>query len=216
MSIFSHIQILAASEHAFLRREGSKQKDDDPCRDYAAVTPKRRHEWTVEQRIVLCILKQRYEISWSNIKLLFHELFQSELSSHFGPSREAFMSMYNTLKKDEWISTGTWIPVCSALEAKACEMKIELKKKDSVDQEKGVRQKQCLLTNNEADSENDSDSTLLGDDCDMPQTPSRYSRNRPIGGTLGVRLSTPTSLKRKRRQGFSFKDRIIPRIGFRT
>ena len=85
-------------------------------------------------------------MSWSNIRAIFRNLFEKELSTHLGPSKEALISMYHGLSREQYSITGSWHALKDAIEAKAAELSIIFTTKDLLDVEV------------------DSDSTLRGDD----------------------------------------------------
>ena len=209
MSFLSHIEI-PASEHELSRPKAGIRKIHDPT-DYTAVTPRPTQKWTVEQKTVLFILKQQYEISWPDIKILFHELFRSELSSPVGPSTAAMRNMDHRIQKERYAPTGSWIPIREALERKAAEIGIELAKKEIVVREIRYSQLPDSLSDNEQVSGSESDSTLLGDEYELPTTPSKFSRNRPTRGALEIGRPKSSSLQERHING-----REIPKIGFRT
>lgn len=204
MSFISHLEI-PASEDILPCPKASIKKIHDPS-DYTAVTPKPAQRWTVEQKTVLFILKQHYELSWTDVKILLRELFRSELSSPVGPSTAAIRSMYHGIKEKGYASTGPWILIREAIERKALQLGIELGLKDA-----RFNDLSDSLLDNELVSGDESDSTLLGDEYSLPLTPSKFSRNRPIRGVLEIGRPKSSSLQDGHASG-----REIPRIGFRT
>lgn len=89
-------------------------------------------------------------------------MFEKELSSHLGPTPEALNSQYNALRRERYSVTGSWNTLKDAIEAKAAELFIPLnrKKPDGLDPEVEI----------------ESDSTLLGDNEEVEQTPSPLHR----------------------------------------
>lgn len=162
------------------------------------------------------LLKERYTISWSDIKSVFHQLFDNELSSSLSPSKRAIISMYYELRKQHFNPTGSWSSVERALELKAFELGMSLEKRITISLEQQNDPLESFLRTNLAEEEDDSDQTLLGDEYSDPQTPSKRSRNRPASGALEFQIKKPASMKptvglRRRKAAM-----LIPKIGFRT
>ena len=192
----------------------SEEQFYDPCRDYSAVTRSPSHTWTTEQKIALWLLKERFVISWSDIKLIFHRLFDDELYSFLSPSKAAITSMWYQLKKQRFNPTGSWSSIERALELKAAELGMVLEKRIASTSEQRNDPLESFLRSNFTEEEDDSDQTLLGDEYSDPRTPSKRSRNRPASGALEFR--SPVSMKStvglRRREA----EITIPKIGFRT
>ena len=130
-------------------------------------------------------------MSWSGARDIFCHLFETELSSPLGPSKEALMSMYHALMHRENDSmTGSWNTLKDAIEKIAAELSIPFNEK--CPHELRAIDRENLTADKNPDVELDSDSTLLGDDV------------------LDVRKSSKSPSKRSGRQ------REIPRIGFRA
>ena len=206
---FSHVEVPTLGSATSVYRDREQEGID--LHDYSALEPKPAHVWTDEHRTILCILVERYSISWSNIKLLFDDLFEAELSSSSGPSTNALRKMYDTLRRRGWYPTGLWKSTCAALEAKADEMGIEITKKDNIVQKGGPNGRRVLLVNSELDSGDESDMTLLGDEYDLPRTPSKYSRNVPTGGALEISQLKSSSNRLRRESRWE-----IPKLGYRS
>ena len=167
----------------------SDEGQDDPCRDYTALAKPPNHNWTLEHRVMLCLLRQKYQMSWSSTRLIFCRLFENELSTPFGPTKEALNSMYFA-SEERFNLSGSWDTLKDAIEKIAEELSIPFSKKEA--HELRAIDRESLLVDRHPDVEVDSDSTLLGDDI------------------LEVRSPINTPSKRSGRQ------KAIPRIGFRA
>ena len=205
MSVFSHVEIPAA--HKTIVRSQQLLNEEQ---DYTAVTPPRPHSWTLEHKLTLWLLRERYHLSWGDIRLLFKALYQHEFSSLSGPSTAAFASRFYQLLKDGFNFSGSWLSLRQAIESKARELTITLRC-DTPDRDfhEGAPER---FSNSDLDHDSDTDGTLLGDDPDM-ETPSR-STNRPRNGKLVIPLCTSISTQSRQKQRTANKK--IPRLAFRA
>ena len=201
MSFFSHVEIPTAHTSTMTSEQ-----------DYTAVTSPRTHVWTEEHRLTLCLLRKTYNLSWGHIRLLFKAIFDHEFYSISGPSTAAFASMHYRLMKNDFCFSGSWLSLRKEIEFKARELGVVLKFSDSLNRD-------CNPETSKRSSEfdlnhdSDTDGTLLGDDFDMSQTPSK-STNRPRYANLDIALSTPISTQSKQRQRAAKKE--LPRLAFRA
>lgn len=204
MSVFSHVEISAAHKTTVSSQQLLNEQD------YTAVTPPRPHRWTQEQKLTIFLLRQRYHLSWSTIRLLFKALFQHEFSSLSGPTTAAFASRFYQLLKDGFNFSGSWLSLRQAIESKARELAITLRC-DTSDRDchEGASER---FPNSDLDHDSDTDGTLLEDDLDM-KTPSR-STNRPRNEKLVIPLCTSISTQSKQKQRTANKK--IPRLAFRA
>ena len=210
---FSHVEVPSTSFATLIHRD-RQHEDFDPGRDYSAISPMPTHRWTIEQKTVLWLLKERYEIGWADMKILFDELFGSEFYSRYGPSKIALRSMYDTLQRIQWTPTGSWKPLCAALEAKAAEIGMELIKEHQGVQRGGTNEWHDSFSDDAFDIGEESDTTLLGDQNDPPPIPSRHCRNVPIGGAL--ESSRLRSCSNSQRQEPTPAQWQFPRLAYRS
>lgn len=211
---FSHVEIPFTGFATPIHRD-RRQENTDPCRDYSAVTPMPTHRWTTEQKTVLYLLKDRFKNGWADIKVLFDELFRPEFYSRSGPSKLALRSMHDTLRRIEWTPTGSWKLLCAALEAKAAEIGMELIKEDKSVQQGRTNEWHDSLSDGPLDTGDESDSTLLGDEYEsLDNTPSKHSRNAPIGGALEMTRLKSSSNKLRREPAIPRWE--IPKLGYRS
>ena len=201
MSLFSHVEIPTAHTSIMTSEQ-----------DYTAITPPRTHVWTEEHRLTLYLLREKYNISWGDIRLLFKALFEPELSSISGPSTAAFATMHYRLMKNDFYFSGSWLSLRKEIEFKARELGIVLKPSDSLNRDCNPETSK-RSSKFDLNYDSDTDGTLLGDDFDMSQTPSK-STNRPRYANLETPLSTPISTQGKQRQRAAKKN--IPRLAFRA
>ena len=204
--------------------------------DYTAVSRNPSHRWTAEHRMTLCILVQDYEIDWHATKSIFNGLFSSQLPTSQGLSRGALISMYYQLRKDSFDSSGQWVSMRADIEAKAFELGIHLRQKESAAAQpkksskrrktpdenarklsfepKGLNIDRLML--DDMDFANDSESTLLGDDYDVLSTPIKRNDRLSAKRSLEIPgLITPPSFKKSKGQDAATSS-ILPRLGFRA
>lgn len=125
--------------------------------------------------------------------------------------------MHYHLWKQGFNPTGSWTSLEKALEFKAARLGIHLAKKFAIDSEQQDDRLESFLRCSLAEEDNDSDSTVLGDDLQIDGTPSKRNRNRPANGILGnVPTFTSSSKRRQDRCSEKRKAKAIPKLGFRS
>lgn len=206
-----------------------------PC-DYSAVRRSPPHRWLAEHRITLIILRDCYELGWSDVRAIFNTLFAKCLASSQGLSKEALIAMYYQLRKGNYDASGDWWTLKSTIENQAEAIGITLNAKadgfeSKIKQSLGYR---GTLTRNafhtreylenttrsmsdDLDKNYDSDNTLVRDEFLFDRTPTRISGHRPphpfsleIPALQGRPLLKAIEEKAERRL------KELPRIAFRA
>ena len=103
--------------------------------------------------------------------------------------------MWYQLREKRFNPTGSWSSIERALELKAAELGMVLKKRIASTSEQRNDPLESFLRSNFTEEEDDSDQTLLGDEYSDPRTPSKLSRNRPASGVLEFQVKKPVSIK---------------------
>ena len=137
---FSHIEISEAEQGSSILRHNDDRNNYTPL----------VHRWTVEEKIVLCLLAEWYTISWRDRWLIFNAFFRTPESSTLKCKRDApengLRTQYWHLRNDkptngtreiEWydtefsVSSVAWAATRSAMEEIGRELGIEVQKRSS-------------------------------------------------------------------------------------
>ena len=215
MSFFSHVEIRTSftDRTPFRPVYSYSEPLGDRCHDYGVVSPAPRQCWSVEQRLTLWLLRERYDLAWADIKSIFDALFKHELASTKGPSTAALRAMHYRLLQENYNFSGSWISLRQAIKSKAKALDICLNNEDFFTEDIRKLTSESILES-QVDSGNESDSTLLGDDYDFGNTPSKHSKNPPQTRRLKIpSLQTPLIREKQIRR---FREKEVPMLGFRT
>ena len=157
--------------------------------DFTAISRSPPHKWSFEQKVVLATLFQFYDVSSLEAKTIFNSLFLDQLPLEKGLSKGAIASMHHQLQRKGPQYTGQWTLIRKAIEEKADEIGIRLSVKaqqgstpgdisgfqDELNTLVSLDSESRPKIPSDFNSESDSDATLLGEEDEVPDTPSRIT-----------------------------------------
>ena len=196
-------------------------RDETPVHTY-------KHRWTVEQRVTLAILGERYTNNWDDITCVFNRCHRSELRKCGGLRKAVVYAQLRDMRKKFNLEAALRNLASRAhLEQKAIEVGVQLEPKSPTDF--SYRGGFCDRHRNKRkrdDSSDDSRTDYLPDDLDngirtgfdpqtmncltLPKTPTKIAGKQEYNGLL-----TPPDSRDRKIPRFTLEKKLA-RIGFRA